>query len=82
MICLVIALSFFYFFVCILLPVQPLVLLCHIAIVSLKSLLDCEYVRVCMHMAEDFNGTLCGTGLSANLRQKEEENFVIGKGRM
>lgn len=74
-------LSIFFF---ILPPAKPLALFCHramIVLISLKSL-DCEGVHVSICMTEDINGILCGTCLSANLCQKEEEDFVIGKDRM
>lgn len=66
-------------------PAKHLAMFCHIAIIvliGLKSLLNCEgeHVRKCM--TNDFNGTVSGTSLSANLCQKEEEDFVIGKDRM
>lgn len=52
-----------------------------IVLISLKSL-DYEGVHVSICMTEDINGILCGPCLSANLCQKEEEDFVIGKDRM
>lgn len=75
--------SCFFFFVCILPPSSCFVLpQCYQSAVSVKSLLDSERVHVDICMADDFNGTLCIASWSADLCQKQEEDFVIGKDRM